>query len=173
MNWSALASLITAVTAIGALVFTGLSLNATRDQVAVAQARHAVAEQGQFTERYSRAIDQLGRQGAEHLQVRLGGIYALERLVRGSPRDQPTIVEVLAAFIDSTALPKIAPTGLMPVAPEGSPGEVCPNQTSTADIQAALTVIGRRNPTMTVTRRSTYTTRAWATFACPTPISPA
>src|SRR5829696_6253474 len=36
------------------------------------------AREGQITERYSRAIDQLGR--VEQLDVRLGGIYALERI---------------------------------------------------------------------------------------------
>jgi hypothetical protein len=46
VNWSGLTSLITALTAIGALIFTGLSLNSTRDQVAAAQAQNKVAEQG-------------------------------------------------------------------------------------------------------------------------------
>jgi Pentapeptide repeats (8 copies) len=32
-------------------------------------------------------------------KIRLGGIYALERIARDSPRDQPTVVEVLSAFI--------------------------------------------------------------------------
>ncbi|MEV4317828.1 hypothetical protein [Actinocrispum sp. NPDC049592] len=73
MNWAAVTSLVTAITAVGALVFTGLSLNATRDQV-------AITEQGQFTDRYSKAVEQIGQQGPEHLQVRLGGLYALERL---------------------------------------------------------------------------------------------
>lgn len=78
-------TLVTALTAIAALVFTGLSLNATL--------------QGQYTDRYTKAIEQLGHQGPEGLQVRLGGVYALERLARDSPRDQPTIIEVLSAFI--------------------------------------------------------------------------
>jgi hypothetical protein len=92
INWPGATSLITALTAVGALIFTALSLNATRDQV-------AVAEQGQYTDRYSRTIEQLGQQGEDQLQVRLGAIYALERLARDSPRDQSTIIEVLAAFI--------------------------------------------------------------------------
>src|SRR5262245_3897517 len=90
-NWSGVTSLVPALTAVGALIFTGLSLNAARDQIAVAQ-------QGQYTDRYSRAIEQLGRQGSDQLQIRLGGVYALERLARDSPRDQPTIVDVLTTF---------------------------------------------------------------------------
>ena len=55
--------------------------------------------QSQITERYSKAVDQLGSQT---LDVRLGGIYALERITYDSPRrlqDQATIVEVLSAFV--------------------------------------------------------------------------
>lgn len=126
VNWTAITSIITAITAVGALIFTALSLNATRDQV-------AVTEQGQYTDRYSRAIEQLGRQGPDQLQIRLGGIYSLERLARDSPRDQATIVEVLNTFI-RTSVPSVTPT------------EGCPTSTP-PDVQAALTVLGRRDTT--------------------------
>src|SRR6266545_3355051 len=55
-----------------------------------------VTEQGQITERYTKAIEQLG---AAMLDVRLGGIYALERIAVDSERDHPTVVEVLSAFV--------------------------------------------------------------------------
>jgi hypothetical protein len=51
--------------------------------------------EGQITERYTRAIDQLGH---AELDVRLGGIYALERIARDSQPDRATIAEVLSAF---------------------------------------------------------------------------
>ncbi len=51
---------------------------------------------GQITERFTRAIDQLGR---SELDVRLGGIYALERIARDSKDDHPQVVEVLTAYI--------------------------------------------------------------------------
>src|SRR5215217_4967771 len=55
------------------------------------------AEQGQITERFTRAIDQLG---SEKLEIRLGGIYALERIARDSPeRDYSTVIEVLTAYV--------------------------------------------------------------------------
>jgi len=118
-NWSAITSLITTGTALGALVFTGLSLNATK--------------QGQITDRYSKAVEQIGTQGSDHLETRLGGIYALERLTKDSPRDQPTIIEVLSAFIRGNApLADHAPCSADPVG---------------LDVQAALTVLGRRDPT--------------------------
>jgi hypothetical protein len=49
----------------------------------------------QLSERYTKAVAQLGESKVE---VRLGGIYALERLMYDSPSNQPTIVEVLAAY---------------------------------------------------------------------------
>src|SRR5262249_35281182 len=57
----------------------------------------ALALQGQVTDRFSKAIDHLG---SEKLDVRIGGIYALERIARDSPQeDHPTIMEVLTAFM--------------------------------------------------------------------------
>jgi hypothetical protein len=57
-----------------------------------------VTEQGHITDRYAKAIEQLG---SETIDVRLGGIYALERIAHDSQRDQDqaTIVEVLGAFV--------------------------------------------------------------------------
>ncbi|XVV03023.1 pentapeptide repeat-containing protein [Actinosynnema sp. CA-248983] len=127
---------ITALTAIGAVVFTGLSLDATREQVAAVQKQNAVAEQGQFTDRYTRAVEQLGQAGADRVQVRLGAIYALERLSRDSPHDQPTIVEVLTAFVRTTA----------PRPTVGGQRSDCPQEPVPVDVQAALSVVGRRDP---------------------------
>ena len=122
-RWSRIATLVTAFTALAALVFTALSLGATRDQI-------GITEQGQITDRYTRAVDQLGTPGPDHLQVRLGGIYALERLATDSPRDQQTIVEVLAAFIRTTS-------------PRADLGTPCPK--TPVDVEAAFIVLTRRN----------------------------
>ena len=94
-----------------------------------------------MTDRYSKAIEQLG---SEHLGVRVGAIYALERFMIDSPRDHPTTVEVLAAFLrESTRLPDSDDRDLDPEPPADdlkafltAPGP--------ADLQAALTVLGRR-----------------------------
>ncbi|WNV86673.1 pentapeptide repeat-containing protein [Umezawaea sp. Da 62-37] len=95
-----------------------------------------MAEQNQLTDRFTKAVDQLDRAGADHLQARLGGIYALERLSLDSPRDYSTITEVLSAFIRSAA-PRPQVDGLP---------EACPDRPPTFDVQAALTVLGRRGP---------------------------
>jgi len=126
-NWSVVTSVVTAFAALGALVFTGLSLSAT--------------EQGQVTDRYTKAIDQIGTQGDDRLQVRLGGVYALERLAHDSPNDQPTIVEVLSAF---------ARGGLPRHVEDSSGSKTCPAPTSklvqiSPDVQAAFRVLGRRD----------------------------
>jgi uncharacterized protein YjbI with pentapeptide repeats len=55
-----------------------------------------VTREGQITDRYTRAVDQLG---SKYLDVRLGGIYALERIARDSPHDRATIEEVLSAYV--------------------------------------------------------------------------
>ncbi|MEU7527067.1 pentapeptide repeat-containing protein [Saccharothrix sp. NPDC042600] len=54
------------------------------------------AREGQLTDRYSKAVEQLASPAVE---VRLGGIYALERLASDSPRDRPTVRDVLAAYL--------------------------------------------------------------------------
>ncbi len=62
--------------------------------------------------------------------MRLGGIYALERIARDSTRDHPTVMEVLSAYIRIHV-----------------PSAKCPPVSGlrAADVQAILTVIGRRD----------------------------
>lgn len=56
----------------------------------------ALNRQGQITERFTRATDQLG---SAQINVRLGGIYALERIARESAVDRPAITEILTGFL--------------------------------------------------------------------------
>jgi len=55
-----------------------------------------LSQEGQVTDRYTKAVEQLG---SDKLAVRIGGIYALERVARDSERDYPTVIEVLTAFV--------------------------------------------------------------------------
>jgi hypothetical protein len=55
-----------------------------------------LSEQGQVTDRCTKAIDQLDEKHG--LAVRLGGLYALERIARDSRDDRVTIAEVLCAY---------------------------------------------------------------------------
>ena len=68
--------------------------------------RVKVAEQGHITDRYSKAIELLGALNAKNepnVEVRLGAIYALERIAFDSPRDHWTIMEVLTAYVRQNA----------------------------------------------------------------------
>ncbi|MFD9703856.1 pentapeptide repeat-containing protein [Lentzea sp. NPDC059081] len=95
------------------------------------------SQQGQYTDRFNKAIEQLDKSGADHLQARLGGIYALERLGKDSARDQPVVTEVLSAFIRSTTSTRSADWP--------STAAKCPDKPVSTDVQAALTVLGRRD----------------------------
>jgi uncharacterized protein YjbI with pentapeptide repeats len=135
IRWEAVAAVATTATSIIAVVISIGSLIATRDQV-------VTADEVQLTNRYSMAIDQLGESGDDRLQVRLGGIYSLERLARDSREDQPTVVEVLTAFVRASS------DTTVPSDAEGDRAFRCAEADTsnvTLDVQAALTVLGRRD----------------------------
>lgn len=50
----------------------------------------------QITDRFTKAIEQLG---SDRMAVRLGAVYALERIAKDSNRDFSVIMETLAAFV--------------------------------------------------------------------------
>jgi uncharacterized protein YjbI with pentapeptide repeats len=104
--------------AAGALLFTARNFLLSRE--------------GQVTDRYGKAIEQLG---SDKLDVRIGGIYALERIARDSARDHPTVMEVLTAFIrehsrEPWSLPR---------------PDAHPERSTRPDVQAAVTVVARRD----------------------------
>jgi hypothetical protein len=84
----------------------------------------------QITERYTRAVEQLG---SDRLAVRLGAIYALERIARDSERDHWPIMEILTAYVREHAPWKEEEQRSQPML--------------ALDIQAILTVLGRRTRT--------------------------
>lgn len=114
---------IAAVTAIG-LYYTRQTLehNRVKDREEAGLPR-----EGQLTERYVEAIKLLSAE-KDPIQ-RLGGIYALERIMWDSRRDHQTVVEVLASLIRQASA-----TGTPEGASEPRPGQ---------DVQAALDVLGR------------------------------
>jgi uncharacterized protein YjbI with pentapeptide repeats len=103
----------------------------------------AATLQGQITERFTRAIEQLGatdKDGKKLLAIRCGGIYALERIARDSARDHSTVMEVLGAYVRLNSTwneQKAAETA------KALTGEIILPELP-IDIQAALTVISRR-----------------------------
>ncbi|GIF25801.1 uncharacterized protein YjbI with pentapeptide repeats [Actinoplanes tereljensis] len=121
------------------LVAVGLYLtnNFNRDQIRLQRdstnAQRDLALKGQRADRFVAAVDQLGQEGTDRLSIRLGGIYALETLMKDSPEDENTVIEVLCAFV-RTHSPR----------PRTIPRQV---PDSPADVRAAISVLGRRpNP---------------------------
>ena len=92
----------------------------------------AISVEGQITDRFMRATEQLGNN--QSLAMRLGGIYSLERIAHDSERDHWTVMEVLTAYVRHKSQWK---------------GNVETDQNEPAklrsDVQAILTVLGRRN----------------------------
>jgi hypothetical protein len=101
-----------------------------------------LARQQQITEPYARAIEQLG---SKSLEVRLAGIYALERIARDSEKDHWTIMEILTTFVRRT-VPWVEPKPAEQLPLEERPERPEPGEPPSfrSDVQAALTVLGRR-----------------------------
>jgi hypothetical protein len=114
---------------------TWRNLKLTQQSLKLTQQSQLIMEQGQITDRFTKAIEQLGAVypdgKTKKLEVRLGGIYALERIANDSERDHWPIVEVLCTYVRGNA--RVKPHG---VSKQSHPD---------ADIQAILTVLGRRN----------------------------
>src|SRR5215208_5521559 len=129
--------------------------------------RVEISQDQQVTERFTRAIDQLGATddttSKPRLEVRLGGIYALERIAWDSPkRDYSTVMEVLTAYVrentpqaagrseegSSDESSPLSPLRrwlrLTATADEGTKQPTPPEpRRPTADIQAILDVLSR------------------------------
>ena len=109
---TALVALLVAIVGTGTLLYTVRS--------------YRLARTGQVTDRYTKAVGQLGEK--DKPQVRVGGVYALEKMVRDSPQDRRAVIDVLVAHVrEAQAL-----------APEPAPENEIP-----LDVSAALQVLGR------------------------------
>jgi len=87
----------------GAGIGAGVTLRqvrATRDQITetatASRSQLRLSEQGQVTDRYTRAVEQLGHEKAP---VRLGALYSLEHLAQDNPQYRQTVVDVVCAYL--------------------------------------------------------------------------
>ena len=111
-----------------ATVFAGVGLYLTYQN---SQQERQLNSERLVTDRFAKAVEQLG---SPDIDVRIGGIYSLERIAKDSPKDYWTIMEVLTAFVrNKSSLPK-----------DWKPGSKQELPKVTIDVQSALTVIGRR-----------------------------
>ena len=131
---------VTIALTIGGLLVL-LVLYATFRNMEIARENLRVAEEGKLTERFSKAVELLG---SDKLDIRLGGIYTLERIAQDSLKDYWTVMEVLTAFVREQSRKEYR--DYIPSLSESpsSIGIIDDELTLREDIQAALTVIGRR-----------------------------
>jgi hypothetical protein len=159
-----LLTLAAGLLALGALIFTALNFNLLRQNSERAddwqRRTYEQAERGQVTDRYTKAVEQLG---SDKLDVRIGGIYALGRLASDSDIDRPTVRDVLTAFIrehsreqwplrgpvatslDTTrsTVRDVFAAFIREYSHEQSPsGPAASPHTTRPDVQAAATVVG-------------------------------
>src|SRR6266540_2910180 len=78
-----------------------------REQVATQNRQHQDhdATERRITDLYTKAVELLG---SDRPAVRLGGLYALERLAQGQPAHRQTIVDVICAYL---RMPEAEPEG--------------------------------------------------------------
>ena len=108
----------------------------TYQTVRVSQETLEVTQRGQITERFTRAIDQIG---SGKVDVAAGGIYALGQLARESRTEHDPIMDILTSYIREHA-PLEGSCGA-----ESAGGTPSLRSSVRSDVQAAITVIGRRN----------------------------
>jgi hypothetical protein len=143
----ALALIIAGVGGAIGIIFTWRGQQITQKSLAdtreSAEENLRLTREGQITERFTRAIDQLGKTDDKRkplLEIRLGGIYALERIVKDSPKDNQAVMEVLTAYIRANA----------PASPEEAQGNeqdvlYSRQKEPPADIRAIVHVVRRRD----------------------------
>ncbi len=89
----------------GVALFTGYiailrsETNTRQNEIADKQA--ITAEEGLITDRINKAVENLGKSenGIPVIEVRIGAIYALERIAKDSERDHVPIMELFSAYI--------------------------------------------------------------------------
>jgi hypothetical protein len=103
-----------------------------------------VAEDKQVTERFSKSIEHLGN---DKIDIRLGGIYALEQIAIDSAKYHWTIVEILSAYIrEKCSIDKVDTPSISSDEQSEERNKISAptSKKVTVDIQAALTILGRR-----------------------------
>jgi uncharacterized protein YjbI with pentapeptide repeats len=95
-------------------------------------------QEGQITDRFTRATEQLGSvtENKPRMEVRVGGIYALERIARDSARDHAAVMALLTTY-----LRVVSP--LTDPADEAKFAELL-GKYPAEDVQAAIRVLARR-----------------------------
>ncbi|MGW3036683.1 pentapeptide repeat-containing protein [Streptomyces sp. NPDC001178] len=110
---------------------------ATWRQLRVSQDGLRATQEGYVTDRFSRAVDQLG---SDKLDVRIGGLHALWRIAEQSARDREAIISIQAAYLRTHL--RWPPAGPESPAADVHINDIAPLETRAADAQVALTALG-------------------------------
>ena len=100
----------------------------------IANKNTEITDRNSFTDIFTKAIEQLGATTTENkpkIEVRLGAIYALEKLSKANTEYYQPIIDILCSYVRQHA----------PIPPETEPNE---SDCTRIDVQTVMTVIGRR-----------------------------
>ncbi|MBU2967049.1 hypothetical protein, partial [Amphritea atlantica] len=120
-------------------------------QTQISNRQTETSEASHIADVYTKAIEQLGAkdgEGKPHLELRLGGLYALERIAKSNEIYHPQIMEVLCAYVRMRSgqvaanKPNENKMESQPEAHDEQSYKIIQPET---DIQAVITVIVRRN----------------------------
>lgn len=138
-NRVTIAQIVGGLALLSGLYFTYLNVRTAQDNL-------RITEEGKLTERFSKAVELLG---SDKLDVRLGGIYALERIARDSQKDHWAVMEVLTAFVRENSHRKLVAEidqeqKNAVTTDRGKDVSEAENGKPREDIHAIITVIGKR-----------------------------
>jgi len=134
-----LAQIVGGIFLIAGLFFTYNTYRLGLKQQEISIQKQELDRRGQITDRFNKAVTNLGNQD---LAVRLGGLYSLDQILKDSPEDYQTILEVLSAYIRQKGKTEEA---------KDADGELNSNTKLIIvrgkllpDVEVAVTIIGKR-----------------------------
>ncbi|WP_085244689.1 pentapeptide repeat-containing protein [Mycobacterium paraense] len=155
-GWKSVGAVATSVVAIGTAVVAYGTFKVSKQTVQLSEQTLQANTRQQASDRYSKAIEHLG---SDNLDVRLGGIYALDTLATDTPTEHQDVYNVLTSFVrghaavgtgacaDSNPVAAVAnsptPLGARTALTAAATTDPRPSE----DIQTVIYVVGRRDRT--------------------------
>ncbi|MDE0128697.1 MAG: pentapeptide repeat-containing protein [Gammaproteobacteria bacterium] len=169
LTFTGLGALIAAPLVLVRTFLSDRQAQAAEEHRQIQQEEREIAEQTHFTTLYSKAVQQLGANttalmdGREKMvpsvEIRLGAIYALERIAKQSDADYVPIMETLCAYVRQNSGPAIE------IDRPNVPDPVLPSSEDTQAHQARLDAIVRRASPLLLDgreiRKEVSAKRAW------------
>jgi hypothetical protein len=139
-----LAQIIGGIIILGGLFFTYSTYRLNTKQLELGTNQQKLNEEGQITDRFTKAVELIGSQEVE---VRTAGLYALERISKDSQKDYWTIMEIVSAFVREKShnfgvVNQASDSGQRS---QSTSSKNRQRENVASDIKAALTILGTRN----------------------------